>query len=64
MSDSTTNRCLTELGRLKKASSAKTRSRAAEKWQKCLENSSHGGVKTGLKLNKKQKAKLKEGKKI
>lgn len=64
MSDSITNKCVTELGRIKKARSAKNRARAAEKWQKCLENRSDGKVKTGLKLTKKQKKKLKEGKKI
>lgn len=64
MSDSITSRCLTELGRIKKASSAKTRARASEKWQKCLENSSKGSIKTGLKMTKKEKTKLKEGKKI
>lgn len=64
MSESITNRCLTELGRIKKATSAKTRNRAAEKWMRCLENSSHGKVKTGLKLSKSDKQKLKEGKKI
>ena len=64
MSDSITSRCLTELGRIKKASSAKTRARAAEKWQKCLINVTDNKAKTGLKLTKKQKKKLKEGKKI
>jgi hypothetical protein len=61
---SMTSRCLTELGRIKKARSAKNRAKAAEKWQKCLENSSKGAVKTGYKMTKKEKKKLKEGKKI
>jgi hypothetical protein len=64
MSESITNKCLTELGRVKKARSAKNRNRAVDKWQKCLENSSGGRIKTGYKFSKKEKKKLKEGKKI
>lgn len=64
MSDSITNRCLTELGRVKKASSAKTRARATEKWQKCLINVTDNKAKTGYKFTKKERKKLKEGKKI
>lgn len=64
MSDSITNRCLTELGAIKKAKSAKSKSHSVERWQRCLENTSHGSIKTGLKMSKKDKQKLKAGKKI
>lgn len=59
-----TERCQKELSAVKKARSAKSRNHSVERYQKCLINVSDGKVKTGLKLNKKQKAKVKEGKKI
>lgn len=64
MSDSFTNKCLTELGRIKKARSAKNKAHAVDRWQRCLENSSKGSIKTGYKFTKKERKKLKEGKKI
>jgi hypothetical protein len=59
-----TERCQKELSAVKKARSAKSRNHSVERYQKCLINVSDGKVKTGLKLNKKQKAKVKAGKKI
>lgn len=59
-----TERCQKELSAVKKARSAKSRNHSVERYQKCLINVSDGKVKTGLKLNKKQRAKVKEGKKI
>jgi hypothetical protein len=59
-----TERCQKELSAVKKARSAKSRNHSVERYQKCLVNVSDGKVKTGLKLNKKQKAKVKAGKKI
>jgi hypothetical protein len=59
-----TERCQKELSAVKKARSAKSRNHSVERYQKCLVNVSDGKVKTGLKLNKKQKEKVKAGKKI
>ena len=59
-----TERCQKELSRVKVARSAKSKNAAVTAYQRCLINVSDGRVKTGLKLNKKQKEKVKEGKKI
>ena len=59
-----TERCQKELSAVKKARSAKSRNHSVERYQKCLINVTDNKAKTGLKLTKKQKKKLKEGKKI
>ena len=57
-------RCQKELAAVRKARSAKSRNHSVERYQKCMLNVTDGRAKVGLKLNKKQKEKLKEGKKI
>jgi hypothetical protein len=59
-----TERCQKELSAIRKARSAKSRNSTVERYQRCMINVSDGRVKTGLKLNKKQKEKVKAGKKI
>lgn len=59
-----TEHCQKELNAVKKASSAKSRNHSVERYQKCLINATDNHAKTGYHLNKKEKEKLKEGKKI
>ena len=56
--------CHKEANAVKSARSAASKNAAATRLQKCLVNRSHGRIHTGLKLSKKDKEKLKEGKKI
>ena len=58
------NICHKELNSVKSARSAASKNAAATRLQKCLVNRSNGRIHTGLKLSKKDKEKLKEGKKI
>ena len=59
-----TERCQKELAAVKKARSAKSRNHSVDRYQKCLINVSDGKIKTGYKFTKKERKKLKEGKKI
>lgn len=59
-----TEHCQKELAAVRKAGTAKSRNHSVERYQRCMINATDNHAKTGLKLNKKQKAKLKEGKKI
>jgi hypothetical protein len=56
--------CHKELNAVKSARSAASKNAAATRLQKCYINRSNGRIHTGLKLSKKDKEKLKEGKKI
>lgn len=56
--------CHKELAAVKSARSAASKNGAATRYQKCLVNRSDGRIHTGLKMSKKDKVKLKDGKKI
>lgn len=58
------NICHKELNAVKSARSAASKNGAATRYQKCLINRSDGRIHTGLKMSRKDKQKLKEGKKI
>lgn len=58
------NICHKELNAIKSARSSASKTSAVNRFQKCLVNRSDGRIHTGLKMSRKDKQKLKEGKKI
>lgn len=63
-SPKSSNICHKELNAVKSARSAASKNGASTRYQKCLLNRSNGRIHTGLKLSKRDKQKVKEGKKI